>query len=112
MERQLTEITATTKIEELSKDEKSLLMYFEARSVDYSGTVDARNMNSDDFELAKYWKEMEFIDFGRIYSGHLNQGRSHWVELSNKAVSLAQDARRLKAIRRWANRTWLKSTEK
>lgn len=36
-----------------TRDEKSLLLYFETQAVDYGGTLEGVRMNADDFAIAK-----------------------------------------------------------
>ena len=86
-------------VEELTRDEKSLLLYLECRAVDDSGTLDSRQMNQADFEIAKRWNESGFIKFGRIGSIDLRLGRTHWCVLSEDAWIAAHKIRRLKSER-------------
>jgi hypothetical protein len=39
----------------LSKDEKSLLLFFESCAVEYGGKINVRHMNEDDFKIAEAW---------------------------------------------------------
>jgi len=96
----------------LTKDEKSLLLYFEARAVDHSGTVDSTKMNDDDFKIARRWNENGFVEFGRIYSGDLKAFRaSHWCHLSPDAWKKAAKLRKEKAARTFERRYWRKTSE-
>jgi len=94
---------SATKIENMSKDERSLLLYFECQAVDYGGKIDARRMNSIDFEIAKEWDSTGFVRFGRIYSGHIQKLPSnvfdHWVVLSEAAWTEAHRERRARNVR-------------
>lgn len=89
----------------MSKDEKSLLLYFESRCVDNRGSVDGRKMNEIDFEIANRWDKIGFIQFGRVDSKimleYIENQRpiSHWVELSDEAWKLAHEERRARARR-------------
>ncbi len=99
-------------LEKMSRDEKSLLLYFETVSVDYGGAVDARRMNKEDFEIAAQWKKDGFIKFGRVYSKDLITSRTHWVEMTPEAWHLAHLERKIRAERMWTRRSWLQSDEK
>lgn len=86
------------KIEDMDKDERSLLLYFETVATDYGGKIDARRMNSRDFEIAKQWNDEGFVRFGRIYSGDIKSyGKTqfdHWCVLSDNAWEQAHRERR------------------
>lgn len=90
-------------IENMNKDERSLLLYFETAAVDYGGKIDARRMNDIDFNNVKQWKETGFIQFGRIYSGDIKRLSSHifdhWVVLSDDAWTEAHRERRARNVR-------------
>lgn len=88
-----------TTLETMSRDERSLLLYFETCAVDLSGRVDARRLNSDDFEIAGRWSGTDFIGFGRIKSADHNSQGQHWVELSDEAWELAHQERRARNAR-------------
>ena len=50
----------------LSRDERSLLLYFESVCVDHAGLVDTRRMNADDIKIATKWDEIGFVLYGRV----------------------------------------------
>ena len=81
-----------------TRDEESLLLYFETQCVDYGGTLESVRMNADDFEIAKRWREAGFIQFGRIAFKDIKrrggESRNYWVVLSDEAWKLAHTARR------------------
>jgi hypothetical protein len=87
------------KIEDMNKDERSLLLYFECQAVDYGGKIDARRMNGIDFEIAKRWNEEGFVRFGRIYSGDIAHNFDHWCVLSEAAWTEAHRERRARNVR-------------
>ena len=91
------------KIEDMNKDERGLLLYFETAAVDYGGKLDARRMNDIDFDNAKQWNESGFIRFGRIYSGDVQKVSSNlfdlWVVLSDDAWTEAHRERRARNVR-------------
>jgi len=90
-------------IENMNKDERSLLLYFETAAVDYGGKVDARRMNGIDLANARQWNEVGFVRFGRIYSGDIQRVSSnvfdHWVVLSDDAWTEAHRERRDRNVR-------------
>lgn len=114
-----TENPLVPSLETLSRDEKSLLLYFESRCVDSRGTVSTPQMNADDFEIAERWTEIGFIEFGRLsyesvtaIQGIINKsGTTHYVQLSPEAWELAHAVRRARAERDYANRKWRTAEE-
>ena len=106
------------KLEEMTKEERSLLLYLETCSVEHGGTVESRCMNTDDFETAKQWERDGFIDFGRITMKDCEHSRSHgrasthWVVLSSQAWELAHQERKARFERIYAKRWWTTTKEK
>lgn len=104
-------------LEEMSKDERSLLLFLETQAVDYGGTIEACRMNGEDFATAKQWNIEGFIEFGRIYSKDLDAvgrgGRraTHWVQLSDEAWRYAGTERQNRYNRIADKRTWRKTAE-
>jgi len=101
-------------LDEMTKDERSLLLFLETCAVDYGGRVDAQCMNSDDFLLVKKWAEEKFIKFGRIAydSVVVHKGpNTAWVELSDHAWTLAHQERRNRFERINKARSWKKTEE-
>ena len=98
----------------MTREEKSLLLFFETCVVDHGGLVDIAHMNESDWDIAKRWDVEGFVSFGRVLSEHLKlTGKySHWCELSEKAWGFARDERYARAARMNKNRTWRKTTEK
>jgi hypothetical protein len=86
------------KIEDMSKDERSLLLYFETVATDYGGKIDARRMNDIDFDIAKRWNKEGFVRFGRVAARDIKSyGRTrfdHWCVLSENAWEQAHRERR------------------
>lgn len=97
--------------DDLSKDEKSLLLLFESSSVEDGGKVDLQNMSGEDLKTAKKWTKTEFIDFGRIKMSDIIGTKCQWVVLSNEAWSLAQRERRERFNRIYGHRVWRKTKE-
>lgn len=88
---------------ELTKEEKSLLLYMETQAVDYGGKLEAVRMNADDFEIAKRWNESGFVLFGRIAANDIQTRggitRTHWCVLSEDAWATAHAERRARCQR-------------
>jgi len=90
----------------LTRDEKSLLLYFETCAVDNLGNVDSRRMNETDFEIAEKWNKSEFIEL------NLDQEVcANWVVLSEEAWEVVSKLRREKAERMFEKRDWYKSNK-
>ena len=91
------------KIEDMNKDERSLLLYFECQAVDYGGKIDVRRMNEIDMELAKEWNSTGFVHFGRIAARDIQKLPSnifsHWCVLSEEAWIEAHRERRVRNVR-------------
>ena len=95
-------------LDNMTKDERSLLLYLETRAVDYGGTVDTRRMNKEDFEIAKGWNESGFLKFGRIKFHDINPAShaTHWCELSDEAWKLAHQERKRRCLRIMSKHTF------
>jgi hypothetical protein len=91
-------------MEQLPKEELSLLLYFESRAVDNGGTLQSVRMNQSDFETAKRWNAKGFVSFGRIAAADLKRyeglATDHWCVLSDSAWAVAHAERRARAERR------------
>ena len=99
------------KLEEMTRDEKSLLLFLETRVVDYWGKVDTRHMNDEDMEIARRWSKEGFIEFGRIAFKDVSKRGTHWCRLSEKAWRLVHQERRIRAERGWLARPWKTAEE-
>jgi len=86
-------------IDNMSKDEKSLLLYLESRVVDNGGQVDTRHMNAEDRKIASRWRDCGFICYGRIPFIMIKNNSTHFVILSNKAWLLASECRKARGLR-------------
>jgi hypothetical protein len=98
--------------EQMTKDERSLLLYFETAAVDNHGRIDPRRMNGADRFIAEEWNRKGFVEYGRIASEHLKENSTHWCHLSEPAWIAAAQLRRSRAMRTWANRTYITTEEK
>ena len=85
----------------MTKEELSLLLYFESREVDQRGTVNSFQMNADERAIAEAWNEQGFVRYGRIPADQLvgAQGSSYWCRLSEEAWEIAGIERRARADR-------------
>jgi hypothetical protein len=93
---------------ELSRNETSLLLYFETQMVDNGGLLQSCRMNKDDFAIAKRWNDEKFIQFGRILWADIkpsDQPRDHWVVLSEAASAACNHERRARADRKMSTIT-------
>ena len=82
-------------LDTMTSDERSLLLYFETRAVDYGGLIDTKHMNREDMEIADIWNEEGFIKSSRV-KAHSIVVFSHWCELSEEAWKIAHTERRAK----------------
>jgi hypothetical protein len=86
-----------------TREEKSLLLFFETQAVDYGGKLEGVRMNADDFAIAKRWNEAGFVQFGRIAYHDIKRlagvARDHWCVLSDEAWKLAHEERRARCER-------------
>ena len=106
------------KLAEMTRDERSLILFLETQAVDHGGVVDVAHMNREDFDIAKRWDEAGLLAFGRIASKYISQrppsGRSnptHWVHFSPDAYALVHEERSARAERTWVQREWKTAEE-
>lgn len=86
-------------LDDMTKDERSLLLYLETRAVNHGGLVDTRHMNKDDMEIAEGWNETGFLKFGRIKFHDITGSSTHWCELSDEAWALVSAERKRRYLR-------------
>jgi len=86
---------------DLTRTEKSLLLYLETCLVDNLGKVQAARMNVEDFDAIAHLKELGLIDFGRLPFKDIEKSRrylrvpnTHWVRFSDEAWKIAHALRR------------------
>lgn len=88
---------------ELTREERSILLYVETRAVDYGGLLDAVHMNNDDIEILKRWDEKGFVRFGRLVLENVKNTRTscqcYWCDLSDEAWTVAHRERKNRAMR-------------
>lgn len=107
-------LPGSTFLADMSKDERSLLLYLETRAVDHGGLVATPQMNADDYAILDRWKESGFVRSGRLTHASVEklQGSTHWVRLSEEAWKLAHEERRARHERSYAAKTWETTEEK
>lgn len=90
-------------VDELSQDERSLLVYLETRAVDHGGIVAGHHMNEMELKVAEEWNRENFIRFTRLRPDFLDDvkknGGSHAVELSDIAYNCVTLIRKRRAKR-------------
>lgn len=90
-----------------TRDELSLLLFFETCFVDYGGVLHDKHMNGDDMEIAARWNQSGFITFEPICDEDLwlnGHEKTHVVWLSDEAMTEAHAERRARSIRCCAQR--------
>ena len=101
-----------TTLKNLSRAEKSLLLYLEAQCVDYGGSFEQIRLNDDDRSILGRWKSESFIDYGRIASDDWpTKTRCYWVTLSDEAWALAHEERLARFQRMYEKRPWSTTVE-
>lgn len=104
-------------LSEMSKDERSLLLFLETCAVDNGGLIDVRHMNDDDFSIADDWQDKGIIEWGRLSFADVEKyGKnrspySRYVIMSQQAFNLAHQERIERSIRMLKKRTWKKAGE-
>jgi len=94
-------------MDEMSKDQKSLLLYFETCLVDSFGRVEGQKMNNLDLKLAEEFAKSNLIEFGRLSFKAIQKLRgdprghiyTHYVRFTDKAWELAHKFRRERSER-------------
>lgn len=79
---------------DLTKEEKSLLLFLEVCIVDRACIVNTVHMNEEDMYIAKKWDRDGLIQFGRVWSTEVKEGRTHYVIFSERAFELAHQERK------------------
>lgn len=90
-------------LDEMTRDERSLLLYIETCAVDYGGLVNSLRINQVDREILKRWDADGFISFSRITFKSLellqDKNCTNLVRLSEDAWKLAHEERRARNVR-------------
>lgn len=98
-------------LSEMSKDERSLLLFFETAAVDCGGKVNTAHMNAEDIKIAKDWTNEGFVTFSRIVFKHINGVTSYSVVLSDDAWRIAHEERKERFNRLYSKKSWLTISE-
>ena len=97
-------------LDEMTKDERSQLLYMETRLVDQKGILNEKQMNDDDRAICKRWDAEGFIVYkrlpfdviesrGRQFTNSMTKQETTYVEFSDEAWQLAHEERRRRADR-------------
>ena len=100
------------KLDDMTKDERSLLLFLETCAVDYGGKVDGRRINKEDIDTARKWNTDGFVKFGRIKFHDIAFHHTHWCELSDEAWAIAHEERRARYERLAPQQTFNKASIK
>ena len=96
----------TMKLDDLTKDERSLLLYLETCVVDYGGLVHSQRINDEDRAILKKWDNASFVSYSRLTFKSIEllieKHHTSMVRLSEDAWRLAHEERRARAARRAA----------
>ena len=100
------------RLDKLTREERSTLLYLESCMVDYGGRWHYKRTNEDDREIMMKWQKKGWLNFGRIVLKDGNKDGLHWVRLGPRLLKLAQAERRARIDRMWDNRRWQTTLEK
>lgn len=89
-------------IGELTKDERSLLVYCESCLVDYGGLLEGQRMNEADLKALRKFEVSRILKYGRIPSALLGEyvgsrKPTHWVQFNKDGWIVAQELRKRRA---------------
>lgn len=90
---------------DLSRDEKSCIVYLETCVVDAGGLVEGLRMNAADHEVVARFRSLGLLEFYRVPASllsegmRLGQGSNHIVRFSEGAWLLAHEGRRARSER-------------
>lgn len=98
--------------QDLTRTERSILLYAETTMVDYGGLLEGTRMNTADHAALDRLQAAGILTWGRVPSRLLGLfiGRSvtHWVEFTDAGWTLAQQTRRYQCeITRKTSRNYL-----
>ena len=68
------------KLKEMSKDERSLLLFFEHNAVERRGKLSTDYMNAADLGITHEWNDNGFIRFGRVKAADICAGGQQPVQ--------------------------------
>lgn len=96
----------------LTKDEKSLLLFFETAYVDHAGKLNPAHMNDADRKIAEKWNNSGYVEFGRVRYSDITNEKTNYVFLSAEAMNDAHQERKERAERMQKARQWQTTKEK
>ena len=100
------------KLSEMTREERSLLLYLESCLVESRGRVNLQRTNNGDMTIIDKWNNEKFIKKGRIViDKYMETSGSMWVEFSNSAWELAHEERKNRSTRMTKKRQWVKTSE-
>jgi hypothetical protein len=97
---------------DFNKDERSLVLYCEARAVDYNARLNVKQLNDTDNAILKEWNESGYVLTGRIVMKDVTEEGSLWCWLSPEAFEDAAIERKQRSARFWKGRTYETTLEK
>lgn len=100
------------KLDAMTREQRSILLYLEDCAVNKSGQVDDRCINAEEVAIVSKWKQKGFIEYGRIVIKDVNKSGASWVKLSDGAFKLAHEERKARALRIWENKSYKTTKEK
>lgn len=93
-------------LENMTRDEKSLMLYLETCAVDNVGRIKDAHLNEEDESILYRWDVAGLIQIGRVCSKDVSRVSYRWVMLSSTLWDLAHQERRARAKRLWENRSY------
>lgn len=92
----------TLTLENISRDQRSILMYAETCAVDYGGLLEGSKMNAADLAALSTLIDGGILTFGRIPGrlvGTFRRPITHWCELTEAGWALSHQLRRARAAK-------------
>lgn len=95
---------AMERVAELTRDERSVLLYAESCMVDQGGLLEGARMNASDFEALNKFQAEGLLIWGRIPGAMLGKhgfsksSPTHWVRFATEAWALAAELRQRRSL--------------
>lgn len=93
-------------INDLTRDEKNLLLYIETRAVDHTCKLLSPHLNDDDIKILEQWNKLGFVTYNRIAYEYVERGLSTCAILTDEAFTLAHALRVDRAKRMYKERNY------
>lgn len=112
---------ALTTVENLDRDQRSIVLYAESVCVDNGGLLEGQRMNATDHANLDLLQTHGFLRWGRIpfavldaRPAHFTSRPTHWVVLTEEGWALAHAARRQRSKQRgpYAEEVWTAVAER